>query len=95
MPLKSSALPFLPVVAQVVFVAVPELPLPDESFTVLPLPSLKPQLPRPPPSPLVKLATWSDRRRRRCRVRSAAVGPEVNVYVLAARDCGDGVSIVW
>ena len=42
MPLKDSALPYLPVVAQVAFTIVPVLLLPEASATVEPAPSLKP-----------------------------------------------------
>src|SRR5437773_3760937 len=41
-PLKRSALPYLPAVVQVAFEIVPVLPLPEESATVVPLPSSKP-----------------------------------------------------
>src|SRR5689334_2477087 len=44
-PLKLSAPPNLPVVVRVAFVIVPVLPLPDESATVFPDASLKPQAP--------------------------------------------------
>ena len=41
-PLNCSALPYLPVAAQVVLVTVPVLPLPDWSVTVVPDPSSNP-----------------------------------------------------
>ena len=41
-PLNCSALPYLPVVAQVAFAIVPVLPLPDASVTVVPDPSSNP-----------------------------------------------------
>src|SRR6187399_2848110 len=41
-PLKLSALPYLPVVAQVVLAAVPVLPLPEASLIVVPAPSSNP-----------------------------------------------------
>ena len=49
-PSKESAPPFLPAGFQVAPApdSVPSLPLPDESPTVAPLPSLKPQAPTSP-----------------------------------------------
>src|SRR3954466_12569879 len=41
-PLNDSALPNLPAVLQVALLIVPGLPLPDESLTVVPVPSLTP-----------------------------------------------------
>ena len=42
LPLNCSALPYLPVAAQVVFETVPVLPFPEASVTVNPEPSLNP-----------------------------------------------------
>ena len=39
-PLKTRASPYLPAVVQVAFAIVPLLPLPEESWTVVPVPSL-------------------------------------------------------
>ena len=39
-PLKTKASPYLPEVVQVALVIVPLLPLPEESLTVVPVPSL-------------------------------------------------------
>jgi hypothetical protein len=40
-PLNTRAFPYLPEVVQVAFVIVPVFPFPDESDTVVPVPSLK------------------------------------------------------
>src|SRR5260370_742754 len=39
-PLKTSALPYFPAVVQVAFAIVPVFPFPEESATVVPVPSL-------------------------------------------------------
>ena len=52
MPLNCSALPYLPVVAQVVFETVPVLPLPDASVTVVPDPSSNPYAATRPDGPV-------------------------------------------
>src|SRR5712692_5062679 len=40
LPLKTSALPYFPAVVQVAFAIVPVFPFPEESATVVPVPSL-------------------------------------------------------
>jgi hypothetical protein len=40
-PLKDKALPYLPAVVHVAPLIVPLFPLPETSFTIMPLPSLK------------------------------------------------------
>ena len=62
-PLKLSALPYLPVAAQVVFASVPLLPFPDRSATDRPRPLIKRKT--PPPTP----ASPPDSRSRRERER--------------------------
>jgi hypothetical protein len=40
LPLKTSAFPYFPAVVQVAFAIVPVFPFPEESATVVPVPSL-------------------------------------------------------